>query len=145
MAVIFTSCLLREPIPHFHLGQYAHLPRMDHDYFKPVILVLFFYASSLSWDELVIQVCSQRSKVSLEEVGCRNGSNKRVLQDERAFLLLPYLLVCVLFYMESKLWVMKYKKQNTEQGKRRVGEGLQWHNWTVCCTCPDTANPQTTF
>lgn len=118
VAVIFTSCLLREPILHFHLRQYAQMPRMDHDYFKPVILVLFFYSSSLSSDELVIQVCSQRSKVSLEEVGCKNCSNKRVLQDERAFLFLPYLLgLCAVLYGVKAVRVMKCKSKTLSRGK----------------------------
>lgn len=57
-----TSCLLREPIPHSHPGQCAQLQRMDPDYSKPVMPILFFYVSNLSRDGLVIQVCPKRSK-----------------------------------------------------------------------------------
>lgn len=118
VAVTCTSCLLRKTIPQFHLGQQAQLPRTDHDYFKPVILVLFFYSSSLSWDELVIQVCSQRPEEEPHRAWRKSGSDKRGLQDERAFLFLPYLLgLCAVLYGVKAVRVMKCKSKTLSRGK----------------------------
>lgn len=63
-SLFLTSCWLRESIPHSLSGwYYAQLPTMDHDYSKPVMPILFFYASNLSRAELVIQVHPKSSKV----------------------------------------------------------------------------------
>lgn len=58
VAVICASCFLREPHPE----QSTQLCRMDHDYAKPVILMLF-YANSLSRNELGMLVFTKTSKV----------------------------------------------------------------------------------
>lgn len=59
----FSSCLLREPIPQSHPGQCTQPLRMDHDYSKPVMPLLFFYAGNLFRAEIMIQVCSKRNKI----------------------------------------------------------------------------------
>lgn len=102
VAVICTSCFLREP-PLEHSTQ---LCWMDHDYFKPVMLMLSFYANSLSRDELGTLVFTQTSKVGRR--AWKRWSAGIILQRvcsvmREPFSPYPPFFVCVLFYVELKL------------------------------------------
>ena len=146
-----TSCWLRESIPHSHPGWfYAQLPTMDHDYSKPVMPILFFYASNLSRAELVIQVCPKRSKVG-GRAWMRWGTGMVLMRESwemrGPFGPVPPFLTCVPFYDDMKLWEpWDAKPKPWAWGKGRLGEeGLPWHNRAACYTWPDTANSQTSF
>lgn len=101
MAIVFISCLLREPHLPLPFWARAQLYRMDHNILNQ-LYYLFFCTSSLSREECDPGLLKEKysRKESLEEVTCRYSSNKRVLQGEIAFLPLPSLLsLCTVLYV----------------------------------------------
>lgn len=87
--------------PSLPPGSCDQLPKMDHDYSKPIMPVLFFHASNLSRAELGMEVCPKRNKVG-GRTWIRWAAGMVLMRV--SCCLFPPFLVCVLFYENLMPW-----------------------------------------